>query len=233
MEETDGRLESVGGFTAGWFASDLGMYRPSRGTYQLYAYDSLPPLEPAPFTGDFGWLGDLGEPDPGQEEPIAALERGLAELGLTLPRDFAAFQRSAEEVRLVLDEVSVTACWTDVSLPLPSPVEEGARLVRFLRDQQDCLLWYLYLRPGGEAFVICSYLDYAYEYEAREAGEETGVDLADRAQQLDSILWCAPSFEEFAYRFWAENRIWHALHGAGPAALGPTLRRYLAHYGDV
>jgi hypothetical protein len=53
----------------------------------------------------------------------------------------------------------VTGCWTDISQPLPSPVEPGAFLVRFLRDQQDCVIWYLYLRPSGETFVVHSHLD--------------------------------------------------------------------------
>ncbi|MFF8908746.1 hypothetical protein [Streptomyces olivaceoviridis] len=138
------------------------------------------------------------------------MAENLAAKGLTLPRDFVTFQADSK-LHCSLEEVSVTCCWTDISEPLPSPAEPGAFLVRFLRDQQDCVIWYLYLRPSGEVFVVHSSLDYEYEYEARRDGEETETDLDDPEEQRAAILWCAPSFEEFAHRFWIENRLWHAL----------------------
>ncbi|MFE5561484.1 hypothetical protein [Streptomyces sp. NPDC056544] len=124
----------------------------------------------------------------------------------------------------------MTWCWTDISPPLPSPVEPGSFLVRFLRDQQDCVIWYLYLRPSGEAFVVHSHLDYEHEFEARRAAEETAGDLDDAGTQTAAILWCAPSFEEFAHRFWIENRLRHAVNGGDPSRLEPQLRSYLHHY---
>ena len=42
-------------FQAGWWSFDLGRYRPCDGTYQLYPYDSLPPL-PEP-DESLSWLG--------------------------------------------------------------------------------------------------------------------------------------------------------------------------------
>jgi hypothetical protein len=104
--------------------------------------------------------------------------------------------------------------------------------VRFLRDQQDCVLWYLYLRPSEEAFVVHSYLDYEYEYESRRGGTQTQTqtDLDDAQEQTAAILWCAPSFEEFAYRFWIENRLWRAVHGGDLSQLEPRLRDYLRYY---
>jgi len=39
---------------------------------------------------------------------------------------------------------------------------------------------------------------------------------------------CAPTFEQFAYRFIVESRIWRALHDGRP--LVPELDQYLAHY---
>jgi hypothetical protein len=120
----------------------------------------------------------------------------------------------------------VTGGWTDISEPLPSPVEPGAFLVRFLRDQQDCVIWYLYLRPSGEAFVVHSHLD--YEDEARRGGAQT--DLGPAQEQMTAILWCAPSFEEFAYRFWVENRLWRAVRAGDLSQLEPRLRDYLRHY---
>ncbi|MFD3466717.1 hypothetical protein ACFWWM_10195 [Streptomyces sp. NPDC058682] len=102
--------------------------------------------------------------------------------------------------------------------------------MRFLRDQQDCVIWYLYLRPSGEAFVVHSHLGYEHEFEARRAAEKTAGDLDDTGEQTAAIRWCAPSFEEFAHRFWIENRLWHAVNGGNPSRLEPQLRSYLHHY---
>lgn len=213
------------GLEAGWWATDLGARRPCGATYERYPYESLPPLDSGRFTGAFEWLGEPGASLPAQVAAIDALTASLAGHGIALPEDFGVFHSSAN-LHDVLDEVSVTACWTSISQPLPSPIEPGAFLVRFLRDQQDCLLWYLYLRPSGEAFVVCSYLDYEYAYE----NEEPETDPVDRAEQRAALLWCAPSFEEFAYRFWVENRIWHAVNSTGDSPLEPSLREYLHHY---
>ncbi|MFF4393217.1 hypothetical protein ACFY0G_41870 [Streptomyces sp. NPDC001552] len=147
----------------------------------------------------------------------------------SLPQDFVTFQTSTN-LYGSLDAVSVTFCWTDISPPLPSPVEPGAFLVRLLRDQQDCVIWYLYLRTSGEAFVVHSHLNYEHEVEARRAGEETETDRYDATAQTAAILWCAPSFEEFAHRFWIVNRLWHAVNGSNPSRLEPQLRSYLHHY---
>lgn len=205
---------SSAGFTAIWCATDLGEYRACRYTYDRYPYRSLPPLDLTQFTGAFQWLGGGGDLLPEQVTKLAGVADDLMASGLTLPRDFVTFQTSSNLFGS-LDQVSVTGCWTDISEPLPSPVEPGAFLVRFLRDQQDCVLWYLYLRPSEEAFVVHSHLDYEYEYEyeARRTGEQTQTDLDDAQEQPAAISWCAPSFEEFAYRFWVENRLWRAVRG--------------------
>lgn len=105
-------------------------------------------------------------------------------------------------------------------------------VVRFLRDQQDCVIWYLYLYldPSGEVFVVQAYLDHEYGYEARRDGERMETDLDDPEEQRAAIIWCAPTFEEFAYRFWIENRLWLALNGDDPSGLEPQMRDYLNHY---
>ncbi|WP_203965132.1 hypothetical protein [Actinocatenispora thailandica] len=220
---------SSGGFSPGWCATGLGEYRPCRYTYQRYPYESLPPLDSAEFTGTFRWLGGLGEPVAEQVTVLDRVSASLAAEGLTLPLDFVAFQTDSK-LDGALDEVSVTGCWTDISQPLPSPVEAGAFLVRFLRDQQDCVIWYLYLRPAGETFVVFSDIDYEGEYEARRDGYETETDLDDPEQQRSAISWCAPSFEEFAYRFWVENHLWRALRANDVSGLEPWVRDYLRHY---
>ncbi|MFD4002195.1 hypothetical protein [Streptomyces rubiginosohelvolus] len=227
-EQTGSDLSSVD-FDAAWCATDLGKYRACRYTYEQYSLDSLPPLDSSQFTGAFPWLGEAGDPIPRQVIELNGLARDLAAKGLSLPPEFVTFQ-TTENLYGSLDEVSVTGCWTNLSDPLPSPVEPGAFLVRFFRDQQDCVIWYLYLRPTGEAFVVYSALDYEFEYEARRDGEETQTDLEDAEQQRAAILWCAPSFEEFAHRFWIENRLWRAVNNGESPVLEPRLQDYLNHY---
>jgi hypothetical protein len=102
--------------------------------------------------------------------------------------------------------------------------------VRFLRDQQDCVFWYLYLRPLAAPFVVCSGIDYEHEYEAGRDGWSAETGLDDAHGQRAPIRWCAPSLEEFAYRFWIENRLWGAVRSGALSGLEPELRDYLRHY---
>jgi hypothetical protein len=220
-------------FPATWCATDLGTHRPRRGTYERYPYESLPPLDTSTFAGSFAWFGDLG---PVSDEQIAAMNMLTADLvqqELALPHDFVTFQTHAKLSRM-LDEVSVTCCWSSLSRPVASPVEPGAYLVRFLRDQQDCVFWYLYLRPSTEAFVVHSselveHLDFLDPDERFEFGDEDPTELQPAALTTE-IHWCAPSFEQFAYRFWIENNLWRKLHDDRDTE--PTLaeRQYLNHY---
>ncbi|MEV4510873.1 hypothetical protein AB0K00_18105 [Dactylosporangium sp. NPDC049525] len=147
---------------------------------------------------------------------MADLAEHLAAVGVALPADFVAFYTwSGWEYQL--DTVSVTGCWTRLGpRPIFSPVEPGAFLVRFLSDQQDCVSWYLYLRRGEPPFVVHAYgLDFDHDSDE----DEFGV-----------INMCADSFEEFAYRFWIENRIWQHLHDPDAGTLPPQFAEYLAHY---
>jgi hypothetical protein len=218
-------------FPATWCAPGLGRYRPCRATYERYPYDSLPALDEQHFTGSHRWFADPGAVTAEHTANMDALRLALSELGLALPQDFITFQTHSG-LRRALDDVSVTGCWTDVSRPMASPVEPGAYLVRFLRDQQDSAIWYLYLRPEGEVFVVHSY-DLARHLDYLDPAE--GWDPDDEAPELSlealtgEIFWCAPSFEEFAYRFWIENRLWHALHD-DDNDLDVAQRRYLDHY---
>ncbi|MGA8113665.1 MAG: hypothetical protein WCA46_08390 [Actinocatenispora sp.] len=218
---------TVSGLPGVWCATDLGEYRACEYTYALYPHYTLPPLDPAQFTGDFGWLGGAGDPLPDEVARLTGVTAELATRGLALPDDFITFYTHSD-LHFALDAISVTACWTDISDPLPSPIEPGAFLVRFLRDQQDCVIWYLYLRPSGETFVVHSGLEYEREYQAQREGEEN--DLDDPEAQTDDICWCAPTFEQFAYRVWVENTLWRAIHKNKLADLEPRLRAYLDHY---
>uniref|UniRef100_UPI001030D990 hypothetical protein n=1 Tax=Streptomyces otsuchiensis TaxID=2681388 RepID=UPI001030D990 len=189
------------GFGTAWWGSDLGLYRPCATTYQRYPLESVPPLDPARFTGTFDWIGPRGVPVPSEVAALGRLSGQLAAAGLALPADFVTFYTHSG-FQAALDEVSITACWTDISGPLACPFDPSARFVQFLRDQQDCLIWYLYLRPGEPASVVVSPL--LYDASADEA-DLCPSELTDLRNHFDA---CADSFEEFAYRFWTENRLW-------------------------
>ncbi len=220
-------------FRTTWCATDLGDHRPCRFTYERYPYDSLPVLDASRLTGAFQWLGDPGGTAQGQAEKLHEVDLRLAAEGLSLPQDFVTFCTSSN-LRGSLDSVSVTGCWSSLSAPLPSPVETGAFLVRFLRDQQDCVLWYLYLRPSGDVFVVNSCLDYEFEYEARDSDDyKPESDLDYPVAQEAEILRCAPTFEHFTYRFWLENRLWRAVNGLSDEPLDTDLQEYLDHYRAV
>jgi hypothetical protein len=201
-------------FAASWCATDLGDYRPCRYTYERYPLDSLPSVADA--LGSFRWLGDQGPRDQGNTASLAQLAEQLTAVGVSLPADFVSFYSQSGWAH-ELDAASVTGCWTRLGpVPLFSPVEPGAFLVRFLTDQQDCVTWYLYLRQGEPAFIVhCYGLDFDYESDEEDAGV---------------IYRCASSFEEFAYRFWIENRIWTHLHDPEAGPLPPRFATYLAHY---
>lgn len=203
-------------FRGSWCASDLGGHRPGSYGYGQYPIDTLPPLDEAALNGDFAWFADdIGHVLPDQAAAMQQLAVDLASAGLPLPADFAALQ-TMSQLHLSLDKATGTSCWTSLSAPLPSPIEPAARMVRFFRDQQDCVMWYLYLRPSGESFVVHSYRDLEYEAEVWAAGdpEEIG-DLPDYDHDPDyEIFWCAPSVEAFCYRVWVESRIQIAAAGA-------------------
>ena len=198
-------------FATGWFGTDLGPYRECGGTYDLFAADSVPPLPP--LDGTFRWLPapsegfDYMDPAPG-----VTLER----VGVELPQSFVDFM-ARPDWRAAIP--SCTACYWSVSEAVPSPVGDGAHLVRFLNDQQVVLLWWLYLRPDGTHTVVCGGIPYD-TYDA--SAEQTRADL----------LTVAPGFEAFLYRFWVENLAWYELNMLGRpyADLHPAVREYLGHY---
>jgi hypothetical protein len=55
------------------------------------------------------------------------------------------------------------------------------------------------------------------------------IIVSPTTPEFRSLKWCAPSCEEFAYRFWIENRLWRSLHEK-PHEADAELRRYLDHY---
>ncbi len=214
-------------FGHGWWGTDLGKYRACDSTYCSFPSESLPPL--TNFDGTLSWLGTLPEQldrqmeihrnDPSERGQIDAIAEQARHLGLTLPPAFVELMGSSE----LQDRIpSCTACYFKLAdRIIPCPAAEQGSIVGFLRDQQDVLLWYLYLTPNGEARVIVS------PFELDDESEEL-TDVA-RANILAQTVVCAPTFDEFLYRFWLENTLWFKLNESG-ATFTPDEQAYLDHY---
>jgi len=205
-------------FPAGWWSFDLRKYRRCDGTYALYAYESVPPLDESQFTGVFrNYMTAAGKPRP--DRTLARLVKAAQRVGVALP---AAFRTFMGDVSLQDEVPSCTACEWDLSAaPVPCKVVPGAFTVRFLRDQQDCLFWYLHVLPDGDAHVLCSPIPF---------DEPAVVDSITPEVVIANTWYCAPHFEHFVFRFWIENVLWGLL-GRPEAVLTAAQRAYVSHYG--
>lgn len=218
-------------FPSGWWGFDLGSYRPCDGTYQLYPYDSLPPLSEPDHS--LSWLGPL---DAQVDAEMAAHHQGsqmvnaldalttqAKSLGLALPSAFTRLMASPS----LQDRIpSCTACEFDLaSILTPCPGAEDGYIAAFLRDQQYCVLWYLYLTPEGSHRVLSFPGDMQEYLEEAESGGQVTIE-----QITEAIRDSAPSFASFIHRFWLENIIWFKLNSSNAAPFTAEERAYLDFY---
>ncbi len=198
-------------FPRGWWGTDLGSARASMGTYELYPTESLPVVDESRFDGTFAWL----VPD-APHDPLRAMDVGALAAHVELPPAFKRFMSS----QVLMDAIpSCTGCDFDLApRPVPSPVEPEAQLVRFLRDQQDAVIWYLYLRPGVEPFVIAS----------PWLLEIVGLEEVDPDTLIANMVHAADGFEQFIHRFWLENSLWFSVNEGDEST--DEMNLYLAHY---
>ncbi len=204
-------------FQTAWMSFDLGEARPCDGTYCFYAYDSLPPIpDEATFTGNFEWL-DFKSKAHVADASLKHIEAEAQRLGIPLPAGFGAFMGDSA---LQDSFPSCTACTFGLSENfIPARIEEGGYFLRFMNDQQDVLMWYLYFSPTGEHCVVVSNILYD--------DEEYFNDLPTEAIK-NSSGYCAPSFEAFLYRIWLENKIWFSMNEG--ETTDKLQEAYLAHY---
>lgn len=209
-------------FPAGWYTGgpDVLWGRPH--TCAFIPHELLPDLDRTSFDGDFEWL----PPIPTKSSPlqyaknvegwgVSAIPGLVSEarlVGLELPPAFLRFISDADLYGRV---PSPTACYLDFSHGLlDDPSCSGGRMLRFMNDSQASVLWYLYLRPQGDHCVVAS----AEWFDGLQNQSSSDLDP-------DLYFWCAEHFEQFVYRFWIENQIWHRVHAG--LALTPEERRYL------
>jgi hypothetical protein len=224
-------------FETGWYSQELEGYRDAErhSTYHYYSYDSLPPLPENLFKKDFAWLRDRDavtsflysdlERFPTR---LSSLKQQAAALNLPLPLDFTAFMATSW---LPSKMRSCTDCYFDLpSIIQPCSSDLGGFIVSFLADSQGVLYWGLYVSPSGDSCVVNS--PEWYEAELMDEDWDSKSDEDDEASKLppsvQDLLYCAPSFEAFIYRFWIENEIWFAINDGEP--LDELQIAYLSHY---
>ena len=215
-------------YPAAWYGTDLsnvglGEVRPDVGTYGAYSYSDLPTL-PLDLRGGFEWLEHeaahsehIGR-EKAAELPAAvdALRTACNALGLWLPRSFELFVRAPALWARVR---SCTDCFLDIG-PAPIRAPDGTGyLIRFLKDSQGCLFWYLYLVGDGTMHGVLVSSD--FHGTAAEQGHDEPPAAAD-------LVFCAESFEEFMARFWLENELW--LAGYNGQAVSVAGAEYVARY---
>lgn len=191
------------------------------GTYKAVPYEVLPALPrhaPEPFAWlrlapthpeglKFGVDGEnlLPRPVAQMVEEIVAVAKGE---GLTVPAAYVTFMNDTSLQERV---PTCTACYLDVPTKLVAPPGgEPGRLLRFLNDQQCCVLWYLHLTTDGGCSVVGAVP--AYDDEEETSDGETLDDVI----KLGDAAMCAPSFEDFIHRFWMENALWFSLYKKKP-----------------
>ncbi len=216
-------------FQKGWYGTDLGEYRPhieEYATYTLFSYDELPQITKK-FVGDFSWLKsldgnvadqmDIHYPSDNNfkemQKTLKKLISAAAKLKVKLPQEFITFLESKDLQRSI---PSATACYFSLSESIIiSPFEDNAFMIRFFNDQQDCVLWYLYLTPAGNHQILCSpiFFDDLEKRSDEIFYSRTYNEEIKKEVLYNNTFFCAPTFEEFLYRYWLENTIWFSIDG--------------------
>jgi hypothetical protein len=218
---------------------DLPGYRetPEHSTYAASKIEDLPPI-PIELDDACAWLmsnGTIHEKDGLHRyefdlQPAIIVEIAR-EKGLDLPLSFIRFMSSPELQSRVR---SCTACYLDPGERIVPTIGgiEGS-LVHFLSDSQSCAHWYVHILPNGEHSVLESEDLYCYKPENSTWKENPSCQLERIDLRGLGFAYCAPSFQEFLYRFWIENEIWYALlDDESRRPLNTLEQTYVSHYGS-
>jgi len=202
-------------------------------TYESVPLDAMPPIG-RPFDGTLRWLRDTRThdrslqrgPDDYPERDADAAELEALSPRLPLPPAFRLF---IEDPTLRRHIRSATSCYLDLAQFVVG-VSDGGVLIHFLSDQQSVLEWLLYVGPDGSEAVLVSLEHLGFDYGEGEESEPRR--LIDLSNQPPALYVCSESFEEFLYRFWVENELFHrlAIDKTPLQALPDELRSYAEAY---
>lgn len=213
-------------FSTGWASIELQGYRehPEPATYSLFDYKSLPPVPTELFNGDFDWLSaprrQPAESSQADYDSELDLISSLAsEIGFELPESFVTFMGSRELQSRIRSCTDCHFKLLDCIVEYPSGTNNY--LIPFLFDSQGMLYWYLYVTQDSKHCVVVSdeLLGLRSENDQNE----------DSYEEEGMLFFCAPTFEEFLYRFWIENEIWFAL-SYEKTKLTKEQQAYVDHY---
>jgi len=203
-----------------WLGNNLPGLREQGGLRTFYEFqlDDLP-MRPDACGDDLHWLLDLpealnpiGHPAEGQLETVASQ--------VALPDNFQRFLRDPSLHGRV---DSSTSAWLTLAL---FDVGADGHLVLFLRDQQDCVLWFLHLPAAGEPRVLAGWdgLDEWYE-----AGEP--LIWASGLGDLELVV-CAESFADFVYHYAVESALWFSTRPKSTRTPGTIETAYASFFSD-
>ncbi len=224
-----------------WRGPDLGPARPAP-LYGEYPLESLPPIPE--LDGTPSWLAavdPVGKTsgarasseawdawDTKLRDGLERVEQEAATLGLMLP---PAFKRLMGSATLLERFPEYAGSWFPPLEHLAPCIFGGrGRLICVHRDQQDCVVWHLYLTPDGGEFAVSSWEAQIDAAHWDEFNEGVPPNDEERAEALEFAAICAVSFEDFLYRLWLEIRIFYKVEGFDDAPLTEAERRYLAYY---
>ena len=217
----------------GWWGVELPGYREGLGTYTLYSYEELPPIQEA-VDDSFVWLeahpqwqASISEYAYNQQER-ASIESLQEQAGVALPAAFHTFMASKELQRRVR---SCTDCYLELGdRPVRTAGATPGYLIHFLSDSQWVLHWFLFVGDDGQEAVVASPNPYGMKGDETDEAlnklyQRDGIDLMQEA-----TWFCAASFSDFIYRFWLENEIWFAAE-FDKEGLTAVQQAYMDHYG--
>lgn len=190
----------------------------------LFSYENLPPIK-ADLDDNFEWLREKPEIESMynyfycEDLELSRLLKIEAQINIKLPKSFLYFIKTKELHYRI-------AGATNYLMVPDSPIKTVGKyegfIIQFIANYLEYSNWYLYLDKTGSHFILTSKYHKIRDYKGQESTlyDETSVDL-----EKDDFWFCAPSFNEFIYRFWLESNILD-----DPYSLNYLEQEYINHY---
>ena len=171
--------------------------------------DAMPPI-PRSLDGTLSWLLEASSHDRSLErssDDATQRDANAEELRAIAPNAplSTVFFRFVEDPEPRRHVRSATACYLDLG-QFPVETSDGGTLIHFLSDQQWVFHWLLYVGSDGTESVVGSPNPLGFD-----DGEGFSRRLLDPASERKFLDVCSDSFEEFLYRYWAENELFFRL----------------------